>query len=60
MEGNPVAQLHADDARQELGSRMLYQMADQEREPAELEASGRPQELSNGPSVRRPSRNGRL
>ncbi|KAL8904329.1 MAG: hypothetical protein Q9207_003340 [Kuettlingeria erythrocarpa] len=60
MEDNPVAQLHADDARQELGSRMLYQMADQEREPAELDASSRPQELSNGPSVRRPSRDGRF
>ncbi|KAI4156072.1 MAG: hypothetical protein LQ341_000047 [Variospora aurantia] len=54
VEGNPVAQLHADDARHELGSQAVYQMGDQEREPAELEATNRPpQELSNGPSVRR-------
>lgn len=60
MEDNPIAQLHADDARQELGSEMVFQMADQGREPAELDACTRPQELSNGASVRRPSRDGRL
>ncbi|KAL8656235.1 MAG: hypothetical protein Q9210_000385 [Variospora velana] len=59
VEGNPVAQLHADDARHELGSQAVYQMGDQESEPAELEATNRPQELSNGPSVRRPSRDNR-
>ncbi|KAI4114618.1 MAG: hypothetical protein LQ338_007979 [Usnochroma carphineum] len=55
VDGNPIAQLHADDSRQELGSQAVYQMEDQGREPAELDAWGRPLELSNGPSVRRPS-----
>ncbi|KAL9017437.1 MAG: hypothetical protein Q9185_005255 [Variospora sp. 1 TL-2023] len=56
VEGNPVAQLHADDVRHELASQAVYQMGDQEREPAELEATNippSPQELSNGPGVRR-------
>lgn len=60
MEGIPVAQLHADDVRQELGSEMVYQMADQGREPAELDARSGPLELGHGLSVRRPTRDGRL
>lgn len=53
VEGNPVVQLHADDVRHELGSQAVYQMGDQEREPAELDATKPPQELSNGLSVRK-------
>ena len=58
--GNPVSQLHAEDARQEAGGEMVHQMGDNENAPvAELDGRSRPQELSTGPSVRRPSRDER-
>ncbi|KAL8929406.1 MAG: hypothetical protein Q9172_000457 [Xanthocarpia lactea] len=56
-DGNPVLQLHAEDATQELGSRMVHQMADQEGRPLELDAGSGPYELSNGLDSRRMSRN---
>ncbi|KAI4174105.1 MAG: hypothetical protein LQ343_002551 [Gyalolechia ehrenbergii] len=59
VEGIPVAQLRAEESRQEPGVGMADHMGDPERELAELDAYSPPLELSNGPSVRRASRNSR-
>ncbi|KAL8715033.1 MAG: hypothetical protein Q9220_000990 [cf. Caloplaca sp. 1 TL-2023] len=42
-DGNAVAQLHADDARQELGGRTIHQMGERDPEPVELEARSQSQ-----------------
>ncbi|KAL8953935.1 MAG: hypothetical protein Q9222_000222 [Ikaeria aurantiellina] len=52
-DGTAVSQLHADDARQELGSQMIHQLGDPDPEPVELEAQSRPLETSLGSSLRR-------
>ncbi|KAL8835543.1 MAG: hypothetical protein Q9170_003276 [Blastenia crenularia] len=57
--GNPVSQLHGEGVMPELGSEMGFNMGDVGRELVELDAYSPPLELSNGPSVRRPSRDSR-
>ncbi|KAI4189479.1 MAG: hypothetical protein L6R41_001441 [Letrouitia leprolyta] len=59
IHGTPVAQLHAEDSIQELGSGMGYNIGNPERDLAELESYSPPLELSNGPSVKRASRDSR-
>lgn len=57
-DGASRAQLHGDDARVEPDSNMRYQLSDEARVMPELrsDVDVEPQELSSGPSVRRPSR----
>ncbi|KAL8944011.1 MAG: hypothetical protein Q9216_000720 [Gyalolechia sp. 2 TL-2023] len=57
--GFPMAQLHARESRQELGGGMAYNIGDPGRDLAELDSYSPPLELSNGPSVRRTSRDSR-